>query len=159
MAAPIDFETLYDSQYERIFRLCRSYCGDQDEAADLAQEVFIKAWQNLDRFAGKSRPSTWLYRIAVNTCLMAQRKASLPMQPLNPQLPVSEPETQQPQIEHLYRLIGQMAETDRLIITLVLEEVPYSEIAETFGLQESTLRVRIHRIKQRLSKAFANEPA
>jgi len=162
MANPIDFDSLYEAQHERIFRLCRSYCGDAAEAADLTQEVFIKAWQNSERFAGKSSPSTWLYRIAVNTCLMAKRKAVLPTQPLSQQLPVAESHTEQQaeaRINQLYQLIGQLPETDRLIITLVLEQVPYAEIADTFGLQENTLRVRIHRIKQRLQKAFSHELA
>ena len=58
------------------------------------------------------------------------------------------------QISLLYTCIHQLAETDRLIITLVLEDTPYPEIAQIVGISEGNLRVKIHRIKQQLTDIY-----
>jgi RNA polymerase sigma-70 factor (ECF subfamily) len=58
------------ARYQRpIYRLCYRYVNNHDDANDLAQEAFLKAWRAISRFRGESAFSTWLYRIAVNACL------------------------------------------------------------------------------------------
>ena len=69
------FDTIYTSNYPKVYRLCLGYTnGDEGWSKDLTQETFIKVWQNLDRFRKESSLSTWIYRIAVNTCLIELRK-------------------------------------------------------------------------------------
>ena len=63
------FKQIFDTNSKKIFHLCYGYTGDKDAANDLLQETFLKVWQNLDKFRNKSLISTWIYRIAVNTCL------------------------------------------------------------------------------------------
>ena len=63
------FKDLYKKYGLKVQRLCLGYTGNQMEAEDLLQEVFVKVWQNLYKFRGDSQISTWIYRIAVNTCL------------------------------------------------------------------------------------------
>lgn len=63
------FKEIFDKNSKKIFHLCYGYTGDKDSANDLLQETFLKVWQNLDKFRNKSLISTWIYRIAVNTCL------------------------------------------------------------------------------------------
>ncbi|ESU23649.1 sigma-70 family RNA polymerase sigma factor [Flavobacterium saliperosum S13] len=128
------------------------------EADDLLQEVFIKAWQNLDKFRGDSQISTWIYRIAVNTCLYHLRsQKNKKSVDIDKAIIKKEEETddKEQQIQLLYKCISELSEADRLIITLLLEEVPYNEIAAVTEISEGNLRVKIHRIKQQLSTIYA----
>lgn len=153
-----EFRKLYSTYSPKIHRLCLGYTGDAMLADDLLQEVFIKVWQHYDKFRGESQISTWMYRIAVNTCLQylradkSKHKTALD----NLQLKEDDTETEkEQQIQLLYKCISELAETDRLIITLMLEEVPYPEIAAATGISEGNLRVKIHRIKQQLSTIYS----
>ena len=153
-----NFDSLYQTHYPKVLKLCLGYTGDYAQAQDLAQETFVKVWQNLLTFKGESQLTTWLYRIAVNTCLNHFRTVrSRPADSLqahhNEQIADETGESDQ-QISLLYTSIRQLAETDRLIITLVLEDTPYSEIAQVIGISEGNLRVKIHRIKQQLTDIY-----
>ena len=58
------------------------------------------------------------------------------------------------QVAQLYKCISKLEESERIIITMVLDEVPYNEIAEISGISEGNLRVKVHRIKQRLTELY-----
>lgn len=152
------FKDLYQTYSPKVHRLCLGYTGNTMEADDLLQEVFIKAWQNLDKFRGDSQISTWIYRIAVNTCLHHLRSQKNKKNvDIDKTVIKKEEETddKEQQIQLLYKCISELSEADRLIITLLLEEVPYNEIAAVTEISESNLRVKIHRIKQQLSTIYA----
>jgi len=129
--------------------------GDRELANDLLQEVFINIWIALPNFKGESSPKTWIYRITVNTCLTYLRKQKSKRQINTQALPrqvadVIPDTTVSKNHNHLYHAIGQLESTDRLIIMMVLDEMEYPEISNVIGIREGTLRVKIHRIKQRL---------
>src|SRR5690554_193302 len=152
------FKELFNKNSKIIYHLCYGYTGDGDSANDLMQETFIKVWQNLDRFRNQSQISTWIYRIAINTCLsylrVEKRKAT---DEINDYILENTPEVvsdKQEQISQLYKCIAQLDENERIIITLVLDEVPYPEIAEVSGISEGNLRVKIHRIKHKLTEIY-----
>ena len=71
------FDAIVRRYQDRIFRFLVHMVGDGDEAADLAQETFVKAYKSLHRFRGRSSLYTWLYRIALNTSLNYMRKKKL----------------------------------------------------------------------------------
>lgn len=152
------FKEIYQTYSPKVHRLCLGYTGNVMEAEDLLQEVFIKAWQNLDKFRGDSQISTWIYRIAVNTCLYHLRnQKNKKSVDIDKAIIKKEEETddKEQQIQLLYKCISELSEADRLIITLLLEEVPYNEIAAVTEISEGNLRVKIHRIKQQLSTIYA----
>lgn len=152
------FKALYSAYSPRIHRLCLGYTGDTMMADDLLQEIFIKVWQNYEKFRGESQISTWIYRIAMNTCLQHLRTDKSKYNTnIDKTIILREAETdeKEQQIQLLYRCINELSEPDRVIITLLLEEVPYNEIAEVAGISEGNLRVKIHRIKQQLSTIYA----
>ena len=68
------FEQLVLDNQNRIYALALRLCGDREEAADLAQEAFVKAWQGLSSFQGESSFSTWVYRLTTNLCIDHLRK-------------------------------------------------------------------------------------
>lgn len=151
----MDFETIYKTYWKKVFRLCLGYVNNYDMAQDMAQETFISVWKQLSNFRNEASVGTWVYRIATNTCLRQIEKnkrtktVELPIQ-FKEELFVSI----EPQIQLLYRFISELSELDRIIISLELEEIKQSEIAQIVGLSESNVRVRIHRIKERLTKKF-----
>lgn len=135
-----------------------SYINDYDIASDMVQDTFIKVWENLDKFRNEASYGTWIYRIAVNTCLSHLRgdknkvKDELSDYIIeNHQEVVSETEAQ---VAILYKCIAQLEKTERMLITMVLDDVPYNEIAEVFDISEGNLRVRIHRIKSKLTELY-----
>src|SRR5690606_39922290 len=69
------FQQLFEDNSKKVYHLCYGYTGDRDSANDLMQETFIKVWQNLEKFRNQAQLSTWIYRIAVNTCLSYLRTA------------------------------------------------------------------------------------
>lgn len=81
------FDTLVERHQRGIYRLCAAYAAAHEEAADLAQEVFIRAYRGLHGFQGEAAFSTWLFRIAVNVCLnhrAARRPVTIPLADLDP---------------------------------------------------------------------------
>lgn len=151
------FKNLYQNYSPKIKRLCLGYTGNSMEADDLLQEVFIKAWQNFDSFRAEAQVSTWVYRIAVNTCLYhlrSQKSKKYVDADITSIKKEEETDDKEQQVQLLYSCISQLSEADRLIITLLLEEVPYSEIAAITEISEGNLRVKIHRIKQQLSSIY-----
>ena len=149
------FEDIYKSYWQKIFRLCMGYVNDFDLAQDLTQETFIIIWQQLPKFRNESNIGTWIFRIASNNCLRQIEKGKRIVKtnlPIN--LKEERQESIEPKIQLLYKYISELPETDRLIISLELEEVKQAEIANIIGISEVNVRVKIHRIKEKLTQKF-----
>ncbi|CAN5179221.1 sigma-70 family RNA polymerase sigma factor [soil metagenome] len=150
-----DFETLYTQYSPQIFRVCMGYVNDREQAMDLTQDTFIAVWKNLATFRNESAISTWIFRIATNNCLRAVEvgkrmvKVELPVQ-----LPAVQEESPEEKLQFLYRAISELEEMERIIISLLLEDLPQAEIADIVGLSAGNIRVRIHRIKEKLATKF-----
>lgn len=149
------FEEIYKTYWQKIFRLCMGYVNDYDLAQDMAQETFIIVWQQLPKFRQEATIGTWIFRIATNNCLRQIEKQN---RHPSVELPIHLKEEKQhniePQIQFLYTCISELPETDRIIISLELEDVKQAEIANIVGLSEANVRVRIHRIKEKLTEKF-----
>lgn len=152
------FKKIFEANSKKIYHLCYGYTGDEDSANDLMQETFLKVWQNLDKFRNQAMISTWIYRIAVNTCLTYLRSEKRQAKDeLTPELEETTGEViseKNEQVAQLYKCISKLEETERIIITMVLDEVPYPEIAEISGISEGNLRVKVFRIKQKLTELY-----
>jgi len=152
------FKEIFQANSKKIYHLCYSYTGDDETANDLMQETFMKVWQNLDKFRNQALISTWIYRIAVNTCLsylrMEKRQAKDKLTETIIETKEEEISDKNEQVAALYKCIARLEENERIIITMVLDELPYHEIAEISGISEGNLRVKIHRIKQKLTQLY-----
>ena len=151
----MDFEEIYSLYSPQIFRVCMGYVNDADQAKDLTQETFISVWKNLTSFRNESKISTWIFRIATNNCLRAvEKNKRVTKVELPYNLAAIHEETQEEKLVFLYKAIAELEEMERIIISLVLEDLPQAEIASIVGLSEGNTRVKIHRIKEKLAIKF-----
>lgn len=152
------FQQIYDQHRSKVMKLCMSYVNDYDVAADMMQETFIKVWDNMDKFRNEASYGTWIYRIAVNTCLSHIRseknKVKDELSDYIIETQRAEESETEANVAVLYKCIADLEQNERMIITLVLDDVPYPEIAEVFGISEGNLRVKIHRIKSKLTQLY-----
>jgi RNA polymerase sigma factor (sigma-70 family) len=156
------FRQVLAENKDRIYRICCAYEHDKDERDDLFQQIFINVWKSLDRFEGRSAISTWIYRIAVNTSLIHFKKSAKKknLHTVLDEKTLNIPETEEKeekiktglQIEQLYECINMLAEIDRLIISMMLDDLSYKEIAEVTGMTVNNVGVKINRIKKELAK-------
>ncbi|RTY76168.1 RNA polymerase sigma factor [Flavobacterium bomense] len=151
----MEFEQLYKSYWQKVFRLCMGYVNDYDIAQDIAQETFIIVWQKLHTFRNEASIGTWIFRIASNNCLrQIDKEKRFPKSELPIHITEEKHYSPEPQIQFLYKCIAELPEIDRIIISLELEEVKQAEIANIVGLSEANTRVKIHRIKEKLTQKF-----
>ncbi|MEJ8757471.1 RNA polymerase sigma factor [Pontibacter sp. H259] len=151
------FTQLYRQYAPGIRKLCLGYTGSAAQAEDLLQEAFMAVWNNMHKYRGDASWGTWIYRIAVNTCLLYLRKEKSKPQKVDTDLlqnMADEENNQESEVQHLYKCISRLPETERLIISMVLEDLPYEDIASIAGISENNLRVKIHRIKKQLTEMF-----
>ena len=161
MKSPPELEATYISlirDYSRIINsVCYFYSSENLPFEDLRQEVYINIWKGLDQFRSDSKASTWIYRVAINTALMAIRtgKKRINIVPIDPMVFNISQETdnsQKDRLEILDSLIEKLDEIEKAIILLWLDEYSYEEIAETMGMKKSNVATKIFRIKEKLSK-------
>lgn len=151
------FEDIYKKHWQKVFRLCMGYVNDISLAKDLAQETFVIVLNKLPEFRNESKIGTWIFRIASNNCL---RQIEQQKRHRKVQLPEHITEENEPEIEtkiaFLYKCISELQEIDKIIISLELENIKQEEIANIVGLSNNNVRVRIHRIKEKLQTKFKN---
>ena len=156
-------KNIYKENYAKVMRLCMGYTvGDEALAKDLAQETFIKVWQNLDGFRNESGIGTWIYRICVNTCLAEIRKQrkkdrNLSLDTIQVSDSDENPNEKEDMLVQLYSCIDKLSSINKAIILLELEGLPQLEISEIMGIKHEAIRTRVHRIKQQLTKCVNNE--
>ena len=164
------FEVLV-RRYERwVFTLAFRMVGDRQEAEDLAQDVFLKAYRGLRGFRGASRFSTWLYAIASHHCLnyLASSAARLRREAWDPD-PVGDRGGDVPSVldrlpdggpgpdviaenrdlrQTIQNELARLLEGHRLVLVLRdVQGMSYDEIAETLGIELGTVRSRLHRAR------------
>jgi len=140
-----------------LHKICYVYCRNPSEREDLQQEIVLQLWRSFPSFQGKSLFSTWMYRVALNTALNRTSKpAFLSEGPKAHEIGYDPGEDYDlsEEIRLLHKAISQLKKIDRAIILLWLEELSYKEIAETIGITEKNVSVRIVRVKHRLAETI-----
>lgn len=177
------FRILVERYQGRAYRLALRVLRDEEEARDAVQEAFLKAYGALDRFQGRSRFYTWLYRLVMNQCLDQRRRDRSDRHTPWEEGSAAERETaadEAPEVlgvrfapaaeamgkelrGHLARAIDALPEASRA--TLLLREVDglsYAEIAEALAIPKGTVMSRLHyarqQVKRRLIEAGMAEP-
>ena len=155
-----EFIAITDHYKDVVAKVCSLYVSQTAGFDDLYQEVLINIWQGMESFRGEAKMSTWIYRTAINTCITWHRRngrhgGSTTMRLEDIMIdPADTGDTAAVLEEYreLYRLISMLGPIDKALITLWLDEKPYDEIGHIMGMSQSNVAVRIHRIKDRLSK-------
>lgn len=150
----VTFEHLIFEHQGLIHKICNIYGKSAADKEDLFQEITIQLWKSFSSFEHKSKFSTWLYRVALNTAITQKRKEK--RKPVFSSL--SEKEMRIPEINEsveedlasLQHAIRQLKNVDRAIIFLYLEEKSYQEIADIIGITPKNVGVKIVRIKAKL---------
>lgn len=149
-----EFTDLVNQNRGIIYKVIRLYVNHPEDEQDLFQEIHLQAWRSYERFNGLSKFSTWLYRVSLNTVLTFKRRAVLvkPAEDLENIGGIHEPHTRTEESEVLYQAIRELSEIDRMIITLHLDGYENEEIADISGLTKNNVAVKLHRIKEALTK-------
>ena len=149
-----DFEEMVRKNRGTIYTVCYMFSNDQDEVADLFQEVLINLWKSLPSFDDCRDVRPWIYRVSLNVCIsLDRRKRRYKTVPLTMDInPFEETETNRNsrQMDMLRQRIAKLGQYDRAIILLWLENMSYEEIAAIMGITVKNVSVRLYRIKEEL---------
>lgn len=144
--------TIVSNNRRLLYKVCYMYASDREHFQDLYQEVLANIWEGLGSFRGESAQSTWIYRVALNTCVTFYRnytRYSSEMTSLDMASElVADDENHVEQLREMYRLISQLSKVDKAIILMWLDERSYDEIAEVTGFTRNNVATRLRRIKQ-----------
>lgn len=146
------FSQMVRQNRSTIYTVCYMFSTDADEVADMFQEVLIRLWKGFASFSGQSDVKTWIYRVALNTCITIDRKKK---RGKNAVLEMdvdyfNSKEVKSEQAQILHSRITRLQPLDRAIILLWLEDISYDEIADIIGITPKNVSVRLYRIRQQL---------
>lgn len=156
------FAVLVDRYKDMVFTLAMRMLKNREEAEEVSQDTFIKVYNALRKFKGNSKLSTWVYKVAYNTCLDRIKKNSRhfkevaidsftenQIKTLGNALDLMEEKEQQKTIQDC---LQQLASKDSFLLTLFyFEELSLEEISQIVNMQANTVKVNIHRARKKLA--------
>ena len=147
-----EFTSFVKEHKSTIYTVCYMFSKDADEVNDLFQEILLNMWKGFDGFHGRSNIKTWIYKVALNTCITIDRKKKKRNTvPLSLDINLYEDsDSDTKQVKLLYDRINKLGPFDRAIILLWLDNMPYDEIGAVVGISAKNVSVRLVRIKEQL---------
>ena len=149
----LDFARIVREHKGTIYTVCYMFSKDEEEVADLFQDILVNLWKGFENFRGDSSARTWIYRVSLNTCISAERKKKRKGEtvPLDMNINLFEDSGEDmKQIRLLQNRISRLGPFDRAIVLLWLENLSYDEIAAFVGISPNNVSVRLFRIKEQL---------
>ena len=157
------FLELLETNQDILHKICHVYAAHEEDRRDLSQEMVFQLWKSYASFQGKSKFTTWMYRLCLNTALLYVRRnrrthKTSRLDECHQQVaaPLQSPAAEA-HIPRLYDAIQGLRRFDRAIILLYLERLSYREIAEVTGISERNVSVRLVRIKKKLKTTLQKE--
>jgi len=155
------FSFLVEKYQKLIYTLALKLLKRPEDAEEMAQDTFIKAYQKLDTYEGKSKFSTWLYSITYNACISELRKRRIEFKSIEDQRITEQDEMKmydyyreakkEDQEKYLNLALGKLPEDDQVLVTLYYyENQSMDEISEITGLTVSNIKVKIHRARKKM---------
>jgi RNA polymerase sigma-70 factor (ECF subfamily) len=169
------FEVLVSRYEKNVYSLAYRLVSDREDAMDIVQDVFLKAYQALPRFRGESRFSTWIHRVCVNASLdYLRKKQKFPAYSLDEPLSLRESsvtrdvEDERGDVEAevetrdlgetVYSVLKDLETDHRVVITLCdIQGYSYQEISDMLGLAIGTVKSRLHRARNAVRKLLPKE--
>lgn len=150
-----EFSKMVREQKSTIYTVCYMFSNDEDEVSDLFQETLINLWKGYESFRHESKLSTWIYRVAMNTCISADRKKRKQgtKVPLSMDINLYNDEDHETkQVRQLHERIQRLDLIDRALVMMWLEGMNYDEIADVIGISVKNVGVKLVRIKEKLKQ-------
>lgn len=128
-----------------------------EDQKDLEQEIIFQLWKSFERFEGKSKFSTWMYRVAINTAITFLKKAKKRVDNVDfetriePKIDDSN-EVESSRLDHFYRAVKKLNKVEKALVLLFIEGHSHKEIGSNLGLSEGNARVKLNRTKSKLQK-------
>lgn len=148
------FDAIVRRFQDRIFRLASIWLYDEQAAADVTQEVFVRGYKGLRSFRFRSAPFTWLYRTTRNVCNEFNRVRKTEPLDEEPQDPESAPEQNVSEYEsarRVRRLVAGLPERQREVVVLrIFEDMSVKETALSMGCREGTVKALLHKATEKL---------
>lgn len=145
-----------------VIKVVRSFAPAPADAADLQQEMLLQLWTSMGAYAGQAKPSTWIYRVCLNTALTWRRGTMRRQRHVEPEADIARIATEaaspadrageREALERLYAAIHALPMFDRALVLLALDGLAYREIAEITGLTENHVGVSLTRARKRLAE-------
>jgi len=149
------FTQIVREQKQAIYTVCYMFSRDKDEVQDLFQETLVNLWNGFEDFRGDCNIPTWVWRVALNTCISADRKKLRKVEtiPLTIDIDLyNDSDDKTLQIKDLHERINRLGMVDRAIILLWLENMSYEEIGQVMGISPRNVGVKLFRIKEQLKR-------
>ena len=149
----LDFARIVREHKGTIYTVCYMFSKNEEEVADLFQDILVNLWNGFARFRGESCARTWIYRVSLNTCISAERKKKRKGDtvPLDMSINLFDDSAEDmKQIRMLQGRISRLGPFDRAIVLLWLENLSYDEIGAIVGISAKNVSVRLFRIKEHL---------
>lgn len=156
------FQSWLEEHRGIVVRVSRSFAPGAADAADLQQEMLLQLWTSLSSYAGQAKPSTWIYRVCLNTALTWRRGTVRRESRIDPEADpsvlageITSPAEQtgdREMLEKLYTAIHALPASDRALVLLALDGLAYREIADITGLTENHVGVALTRARKRLAE-------
>ena len=150
-----EFEKIVAENKGTIYTVCYMFSNDSAEVADLFQETLINLWRGSGTFRGDSALNSWIWKVALNTCITfdRKRKHGITTEPLSMNVDLFDDTAEENrQITLLRDRIGKLGPFDRAIVLLWLENLSYDEIGQIVGITPGNVSVRLVRIREQLKK-------
>ena len=146
-----EFAQIVKENKSTIYTVCYMFSKDTDEVNDLFQEVLVNLWKGMSSFKGRSDIRTWIYRIALNTCISMDRKKKIATIPLSMDANLFQDQDEDTkQVKLLHNRINKLQPFDKAIVLLWLENISYDEMGEIVGISTKNVASRLFRIKEKL---------
>lgn len=159
MDAP-EFTELLRQHAGLIHKVAYAYCRDAADREDVVQEIAAQLWRSRERFDGRCKVTTWLYRVALNVAISFHRRERRRREEWTsldePGVAVAAPGAAEPgdDVERLLRCVDQLGAFDKALVLLYLEGADHASMAEVLGISVSNVGTKLSRIKDRLRRSL-----
>ena len=159
------FAQILAGNRDRIYLICCGYARVPDARKDIYQDVLMNLWRSLDSFQERSAPGTWVYRIALNTCLGHLRAEKRRTAKIDADVRVEDAADMTDtaggdaaDVARMYRCIHHLKDEEKAVIMLYLEDLDARAMAGVLGVSEGAVRVKLHRARKTLQELWERLP-
>ncbi len=150
------FLCMIAEQERMIYKVCYAFTDSHDDLEDLFQEIVLNLWEGFQGYRGESKMSTWVYRIAMNTCISysqhsKRRPKTYPLTARMEAKLAADVDVSH-QFKELFACINQLNKKERALILLWFEDLSYQEIADILGISKDNVGVKLNHIRDKLKK-------